>query len=84
MDTIDCIKRVRKSALTLSLMSDSQRNSLLEKIKKALDENRFELKSANEKDINSAREKGISDAVLHRLVFDDQKINSCLDDSLLV
>ncbi len=79
MDTIDCIKRVRKSALTLSLMSDSQRNSLLEKIKKALDENRFELKSANEKDINSAREKGISDAVLHRLVFDDQKINSCLD-----
>ncbi len=54
-------------------------NSLLEKIKKALDENIFELKSANEKDINSAREKGISDAVLHRLVFDDQKINSCLD-----
>ena len=56
MDTIDCIKRVRKSALTLSLMSDSQRNSLLEKIKKALDENRFELKSANEKAISIIKE----------------------------
>ena len=37
MDTIDCIKRVRKSALTLSLMSDSQRNSLLEKIQKKIE-----------------------------------------------
>ena len=40
METQQRIKDVRRSALTLSLMSDQERNSLIDKIKDALDSNR--------------------------------------------
>lgn len=84
METQDRIKDVRKSALTLSLMSDQERNSLIDKIKEALDSNRTYLIGENNKDLDFAKEKGISDAVLHRLVFDNSKIDSCIASLIAV
>lgn len=84
METQQRIKDVRRSALTLSLMSDQERNSLIDKVKDALDSNREYLIEENKKDLFSAKEKGISDSVLHRLVFDDSKINSCISSLIAV
>lgn len=84
METQQRIKDVRRSALTLSLMNDQERNSLIDKIKDALDSNREYLIEENKKDLLSAKEKGISDSVLHRLVFDDSKINSCISSLIAV
>ena len=84
METQDRIKDVRKSALTLSLKSDQERNSLIDKIKDALDSNRAYLISENNKDLDLAKGKGISNAVLNRLVFDNSKIDSCITSLMAV
>ncbi len=78
MDTQDRIRKVRKSALELSLMSDSDRNDILRRIATALDESRARLKKANSEDVKAASERNISDALLHRLIFDDSKIDSSI------
>ena len=84
METQGKIKDVRKSALTLSLMNNQERNSLIDKIKDAIDSNRAYLISENNKDLDNAKKNGISDAVLHRLIFDDSKIDSSIKSLIAV
>ena len=76
MNTQERIRNVRKSALALSLMSDSERNAILKLIADAISSSADRLKSANEEDLRAAAEKNTAPALVHRLVFDDQKIEA--------
>lgn len=67
---------VRKSASVLAVSSDNERQDLLRKIAEKLNANCQFIFEENQKDMEVAREAGISDAVLHRLLFSEEKLAS--------
>ena len=67
---------VRKSASVLAVSSDNERQDLLRKIAEKLNANCQFIFEENQKDMEIAREAGISDAVLHRLLFSEEKLAS--------
>ncbi|MCF0262818.1 MAG: gamma-glutamyl-phosphate reductase, partial [Sphaerochaetaceae bacterium] len=67
---------VRNSATILAVSSNDERCDALAKIAKALLDNKALIKEQNNKDLTEAKANGISDAVLHRLDFSDEKLNT--------
>lgn len=67
---------VRKSASVLATSQDQERKDALLAISKALMDNKDIIFAENNKDIENAKASGISDAVLHRLVFSTDKLSS--------
>ncbi len=74
---IDGFKRVREVSFRLSSSSLDVRNNALSAIRNALYENREYIFSENAKDIEKARGT-VSDSALHRLVFNEDKLDSVL------
>ncbi|MBQ0072431.1 MAG: gamma-glutamyl-phosphate reductase, partial [Spirochaetales bacterium] len=69
-------RRVRANAAKLAISTDEERRVALKAIAKALLENQDYIQSENKKDLVNAERSGISSAVLHRLVFSDEKLSS--------
>ena len=67
---------VRKSASVLAVSSDQERQKYLREIAKALNDNKTEIFSENQKDMEQAKQAGIPDAILHRLLFSEEKLAS--------
>ena len=67
---------VRKSASVLAVSSDEERQFFLREIAKSLNENKAEIFSENRNDIAEAKKAGIPDAILHRLLFSEDKLAS--------
>lgn len=67
---------VRKSASVLAVSSDNERQDLLRKIAEKLNANCQFIFEENQKDMEIAREADITDAVLHRLLFSEEKLAS--------
>lgn len=76
MSVLESIKNVRRGAKELALLSDSQRVSLLERAATALLERSSEILAANELDLIESKEKGIKDAILHRIALPLDKLES--------
>lgn len=74
----DMVRELKLGAAKLSITSDATRKKALEAISEALLENREAIKEANGLDLENARKAGISDAILHRLQFTDDKINAAV------
>ena len=74
----DMVRELKLGAAKLSITSDATRKKALEAISEALLENREAIKEANGLDLENARKSGISDAILHRLQFTDDKINAAV------
>ncbi len=68
--------KVRTSASILSTTSDEERKTALRSMAKALLSSKAEIFAENAKDIEAARCNGIPDAVLHRLLFSEEKLSS--------
>ncbi len=77
-------RSAKQASYELAKATLSQRHDALERIAQALDEGREGIISANQKDLDSAREK-ISDALYQRLKFDSKKIDGVIKgiDSLI-
>jgi len=75
---LENIKKVRKEAMNLSLLTDEERNALLERMAIALEENGDKIREANKADLANAEESGISSAVLHRLLLSEEKLASAI------
>ena len=71
-------KSARDAGITLSAKSEIERNRALEAIANALDQNRSEIIAANEKDIENGKSENLSDPLLKRLRFDDNKIDGII------
>lgn len=76
MNVLTSIKAVRKGAKELALLSDEERVALLERAADALLDRCDEILSANEIDLEESREKGIKDAILHRIALPKEKLES--------
>jgi len=80
--TID-IKKAKSDTLVLAALDAETKNSALEKMAKALDENRKKILEANAKDISNAErmeEKGeLSGSLVKRLKVTDEKITGMID-----
>ncbi len=74
----DMVRELKLGAAKLSITSNATRKKALEAISEALLENREAIKEANGLDLENARKAGISDAILHRLQFTDDKINAAV------
>ncbi len=72
------VKALRRGAAALSVTSDEIRKRALMSMASALISHKDEIISANNEDIRRADEKGISDSLLHRLKFSDDKIQSAV------
>ncbi len=72
------IKALRKGASILSMTSDDTRKKALESMAEAIVGRRSEIEKANKEDIAAAENDGISESLLHRLRFSDDKISSAV------
>ncbi len=68
--------KVRSAASVLSTTSDSERKLALGRMADAIQASKAEIFKENEKDLEAAKANGIPDAVLHRLVFSEDKLSS--------
>ena len=70
------IQRLKTSATKLSGSSEAVRNALLLAIGEGLSRSWPLIKAANQKDVQEAKETGLPDALIKRLVFDQEKLAS--------
>ena len=66
----------RSAAMTLATTSGEQRNSALAAAAAALRDNSAEIITANNKDMASARKRGLSSAMLDRLLLDASRVEA--------
>ncbi|MBQ7643739.1 MAG: glutamate-5-semialdehyde dehydrogenase [Spirochaetales bacterium] len=67
---------VRKSASVLAVSTDKERQFYLKEIARALNTSKAEIFVENQKDISEAKKAGIPEAILHRLLFSEDKLAS--------
>jgi len=72
-------KRARQAARVLATASAERKNAALLAAADALDHARIHILSENEKDMESGRANGLSDAFLDRLELNDERIQSMIN-----
>ncbi|WP_321300799.1 glutamate-5-semialdehyde dehydrogenase [uncultured Sphaerochaeta sp.] len=72
------IRSLRKSAKRLASSTEKERNQLLQMIGEGLRRDWESIKDANERDILQAKESGQREALVKRLVFNDEKLHASL------
>jgi len=71
-------KAARLSARKMAICSTAKKNEVLETIAKKLNDQRNFIQSENQKDLQYAREKGLSNAMIDRLTLSDKIIDSMI------
>ena len=84
MDIKAITDSLRNASNELALQNASKKNSALNAVAKALDENRASIISANQKDIENARKNGISESIIDRLMLNDKRIDGIIDSIKIV
>lgn len=75
----DMARRARQASRDVACLSTSVKNDLLLKTADMIIQRRESLQKENAKDLENAREKGLSDAFIDRLALSDKVINSMAD-----
>lgn len=75
---------LRKGSQLLALQTANEKNIALENVAVALDKNRVKIIEANQKDINCARENGIKESLIDRLMLDNKRIDGIIDSLRIV
>lgn len=75
---------LRKGSEQLALQTANEKNIALENVAVALDKNREKIIEANQKDINCARENGIKESLIDRLMLDNKRIDGIIDSLNIV
>ncbi len=73
--------KVKKAQKELELLSNGKRNEMLNKIAKALSDNKEAILKANELDIKNGKESGLSTAMIERLTLNDSRINGLIEST---
>lgn len=82
---IDEFSKTLKSASSkLALHNANQKNIALKEVAKSIDKYRNEIIEANKIDLQKSKEKGMSDALLERLMLDQKRIDGILDSMKIV
>ncbi|MDY6931098.1 MAG: glutamate-5-semialdehyde dehydrogenase [Halobacteriota archaeon] len=75
MDLKSQIELAKKGALRIASIDGNSKNKVLERISKAINENREEIITENKKDLKEAEKIGLSGAIIKRLKVDNKKID---------
>lgn len=75
----DIGNRAKAAAATLGFASSDQKQAALEHAAVALWETRQDILDANAKDLAYGRDKGLSDAMMDRLMLDEDRIRAMMD-----
>lgn len=73
---IELARRSKSAAYKLSLLNTNQKNQVLQSMADELIANQDFILQANSKDIQTGREKGLSDAMLDRLLLTPERLTS--------
>lgn len=74
LNILEICKRAKKASVEIAKATSESKNIALCKMANALDENAERILEANQKDVQSAQEKGLKSALLDRLALDKKKI----------
>jgi glutamate-5-semialdehyde dehydrogenase len=72
------IKALKESSRVLGVSTNEERIDLLKRIAAGLRRDWPVIQAANERDVSEAKEHKIGDALIKRLVFDEQKLNEVI------
>ncbi len=70
----------KRASYSLATASTAQKNLALQTIADQLEQSSAAILAANEKDISSGREAGLGEAMLDRLLLNEQRIKAIADD----
>ncbi len=84
MDIDSVTKSLRIASQKLALQNALQKNAALEEVIVSLQNAREKIFAANKIDVEKARAKGTSEALVDRLSLDDKKLNGILDSIRLI
>ena len=84
MDIKNICKGLRTGNQKLALQTASQKNIALNAVINSIEKNRQQILEANKKDVESARAKGMSEALVERLALDDKKINGIIESIKII
>ena len=71
-------EKSKKASYRLQSMSADSKDKALKAVAEALWRKRREIVSANDKDLQSAKKDGVSNTLLKRLKFDEQKLDESI------
>ncbi|MGR5176097.1 glutamate-5-semialdehyde dehydrogenase [Vibrio parahaemolyticus] len=80
MDMIKLGQSAKQASFTLATASTAQKNTALQIIADELEANADLILAANAKDIELGREAGLTDALLDRLLLNEQRLKGIADD----
>ena len=69
----------KAAARELSILSTKRKNRVLRRMADALEAQKETILAANEKDVSTAREEGLSDALIDRLVLNSERVGKMAD-----
>lgn len=75
MDLDNIFLQARKASQALALLSSTEKNKLLEAVADTLIKDTEKILSANQKDIDNAKNQGLSDAMIERLTLTKARID---------
>lgn len=81
---IEIGKRARIAATKLNVLSQQQKNEALEAVANALVANQEVLITENQKDVIAAKERGVKESLIDRLVLDEARIASMAEGLLQI
>ena len=70
---------LRDGSRKLAVQNATEKNIALQSVINSIEKHRAKIIEANKIDVQKAREKGTSEALIDRLSLDDKKINGILD-----
>ncbi|WP_320674395.1 glutamate-5-semialdehyde dehydrogenase [Prochlorococcus sp. MIT 1341] len=83
-DLLELAAGVRRSAMSLGQKDDNQRKSAIEAMAASLEVNKSKIVVANEKDLKTAKQDGLADALIARLKLDEVKLKGAIAGMLQV
>lgn len=75
-EVLEKAKRVKKASFKAALLTAEDRVRILNAMADIIEEKRDEIKRVNQKDVKLGREKGLSEAMIDRLILNEKRINS--------
>ena len=76
---IDKLKKLKELESDLLEASSLEKNNALKEVAIAIENNRDDIKRANQKDINIGKENNMNSALLDRLMLDDERIDGIIE-----
>ena len=75
---LDICQKAKAASYKLAVLSTSAKNKAILEMANAIEKNKKEIIKANEKDIESARSKGLKEALIERLMLNDARIEGMI------